>query len=117
MRILWSLNLNNPWKNLAYDTNPLSISLASGTISTGTISLAVPFGTAPSASWSGELVVPITNFCTGLTNAAGTYTLNFKTANGASTPNTPGTISFRPSFCRTLLQFLSCCPYVEFVNI
>ena len=79
MRILWSLNLNNPWKNLAYDTNPLSISLASGTISTGTISRAT-FGTAPSASWSGELVVPITNFCTGLTNAAGTYTLNFKTA-------------------------------------
>jgi len=89
-RLLWSVNLSSNWKNLAYDTPQITLPAAA---TVGTI-VGTTIGTAPTQVWSGELDVPITNFCSGFNSAGGSYTLNFKTGTGASTPNTPGSISF-----------------------
>lgn len=78
--LTWSLETQQNWKNLKYATSPLTLPAGFATSS----SVIQMSGNAPTTVWSGTVTVQITNFCSGISNPQGTYTLNFKAALGNS---------------------------------
>ena len=92
LMLTWSLSTTGNFKNLRYsNTNPLTMPSAFA-IGAENVQLV---GVAPTNAWSGTVAVPITNFCSGVSDPAGTYTLSFKAATGSSTNfNTDAAVSF-----------------------